>query len=179
MARKDAACRLPLWMTVLCVSFSCSTAMAESVLQVLPTRIVMEGPKRADTITLINRGDSDGTYRIFFRNLRASEEGRLAEVTEAIAGERFADRMVRFSPRRITVPARSKQSVRVLVRKPADIEAGEYRSHMVFRKMPGDSAASESDQLDDSNIGFSLKPIVEVTIPVIVRHGDVSATVSL
>ena len=151
---------------------------AESILQVLPTRVVLAGNKRSMTVTLINRGDTDGSYRMFFRNIRADENGQFTEVEAPIAGELFADNMVRFSPRRITVPARSKQSIRVLARKPQDLEDGEYRSHLVFRKLP--SQNSVLDQVDqDEGIGFSLRPIVEVTIPVIVRHGSISAELTL
>ncbi len=151
---------------------------AESILQVLPTRVVLAGNKRSMTVTLINRGDSDGSYRMFFRNIRADENGQFTEVETPVEGELFADNMVRFSPRRITVPARSKQSIRVLARKPQGLEDGEYRSHLVFRKLPSQNSVLEQANEDDG-IGFSLRPIVEVTIPVIVRHGAINAELSL
>lgn len=155
-----------------------SLATAESILQVLPTRVVMAGAKRSVTVTLINRGDEDGNYRMFFRNIRANENGEFSEIQEPQAGELFADNMVRFSPRRIMVPARSKQSIRVLLRKPADLDNGEYRSHLVFRKLPVQN--SLLDQASSENaVGFSLRPIVEVTIPIIVRHGETEATMTL
>ena len=153
-------------------------AAAESILQVLPTRVVLAGNKRSMTVTLINRGDSDGSYRMFFRNIRADENGQFTEVETAVEGELFADNMVRFSPRRITVPARSKQSIRVLARKPQDLADGEYRSHLVFRKLPSQNSVLDQATEDDG-IGFSLRPIVEVTIPVIVRHGTISAELAL
>lgn len=155
-----------------------SLASAESILQVLPTRVVMEGAKRSVTVTLINRGDEDGNYRMFFRNIRANENGEFSEILEPQVDELFADKMVRFSPRRIMVPARSKQSIRVLLRKPAELEDGEYRSHLVFRKLPAQNSLLDQGSGENA-VGFSLRPIIEVTIPVIVRHGETEATMTL
>lgn len=150
----------------------------QSVLQVLPTRVLMQDNVRASTITLINRGDEEGSYRIFFRNIRANDDGEFTEVHSAIEGENFADELLRYSPRRITIPPRSKQNIRVLLRKPQGLSEGEYRSHLVFRKLPAQN--SVLDQVDaDREVALSIKPIVEVTIPVIVRHGETHATMSL
>lgn len=171
--------RMSLCITLFQLSmFTSMPTSAESILQVLPTRVMLQGNKKSITVTLINRGDEEGNYRMFFRNIRTNDNGEFSEVEEPIAGENFADKMVRFSPRRISVPARSKQSIRVLLRKPQGLAEGEYRSHLVFRKLP--SQNSILDQSDEQNtVGFSLRPIVEVTIPVIVRHGTLSASMSL
>lgn len=172
-------CRSVLLLSTVSASLTApAIALAESILQVLPTRVVLEGPKRSMTVTLINRGDQDGNYRMFFRNIRANDNGEFSEVKEAMEGELFADNMVRFSPRRITVPARSKQSIRVLLRKPPGLDTGEYRSHLVFRKLPTQGSILNQDA-EANSVGFSLRPIVEVTIPVIVRHGDTDASMSL
>lgn len=167
--------------TVVICSASClapAIALAESVLQVLPTRVVLEGPKRAMNVTLINRGDEEGSYRLFFRNIRANEKGEFSEIDTPIEGELFAEEMIRFSPRRITVPPRSKQNVRVVLRKPPTLATGEYRSHLVFRKLPKQDSVLDQG-VEENAVGFSLRPIVEVTIPVIVRHGGTTATMQI
>jgi fimbrial chaperone protein len=154
------------------------TANAESVLQILPTRIVLE-KERSMSVTLVNRGDEEGSYRLFLRNIRLDENGKFLEVAEADAlleGEFFADKMIQFSPRRVTVPANSKQQVKVVLRKPKDLAAGEYRSHLVFRKLPKQESVLDDN---DKKMDFALKPIVEVTIPVIVRHGELQAAASI
>ncbi len=156
-----------------------TVAYAESVLQILPTRVVLE-QQRWMTVTLVNRGDEEGSYRLFMRNIRAESDGRFKEITkedEVLEGELFADSMVRFSPRRVTVPPRSKQQVRVVLRKPKGLADGEYRSHLVFRKLPKQESVLEEEQ--DDKMDFAFKPIVEVTIPVIVRHGKLDAEASL
>jgi len=70
--------------------------------------------------------------------------------------------------------------VRMQLRRAADTEAGEYRSHMYFRAVPEESALGLEEQLEDTTaIGIRLTPIFGITIPVIVRSGDVSAEVTL
>lgn len=166
-------------LTVLLLGFSTSTH-AESVLQVLPTRVLMSDSIRSSTVTLVNRGDEDGTYRLFFRNLRMDDKGTMEEVTEEdpTSNEKFADKMLRFSPRRVTVPARSKQTVRIVVRKPPGLEDGEYRSHLVFRKLKDQKSVLDK-KASENQIAFSLRAVVEVTIPVIVRQGELSASMSI
>ncbi|ARN73520.1 hypothetical protein [Oceanicoccus sagamiensis] len=169
---------LPLF-ALLASSLFSTVANAESVLQILPTRVVLE-QQRWMTVTLVNRGDEEGSYRLFMRNIRAESNGSFKEITEedeVLEGELFADSMVRFSPRRVTVPARSKQQVRVVLRKPKGLADGEYRSHLVFRKLPKQESVLEEEQ--DDKMDFAFKPIVEVTIPVIVRHGKLTAEASL
>jgi len=154
------------------------SANAESVLQILPTRVVL-AKERSMTVTLVNRGNEEGSYRLFLRNIRLDENGKFSEVAETevpLEGELFADKMIQFSPRRVTVPANSKQQVKVVLRKPKDLATGEYRSHLVFRKLPKQESVLDNN---DKKMDFSLKPIVEVTIPVIVRHGELQAKASI
>lgn len=176
---KIDAISIAMALTVLLLGLS-ATTRAESVLQVLPTRVLMSDSVRSTTVTLVNRGDEDGTYRLFFRNLRMDDSGAMEEITEndSATNEKFADKMLRFSPRRVTVPARSKQTVRIVLRKPPGLEDGEYRSHLVFRKLKDQQSVLEK-QASENQIAFSLRAVVEVTIPVIVRQGELSASMSI
>lgn len=159
--------------------FAGMAVRAEALLQILPTRIVLDDKTRTASLTLVNQGDEDASYRMFFRNIRMSEFGQFNVITEKddVTGERFADHMLRFSPRRITIPARSKQTIRVVARKPADLERGEYRSHMVFRRLPPQT--SVLDKETNPELKLAIRPVVEVTIPVIVRHQAPEASLSL
>jgi len=165
-----------LMLILCCLLSSTLTVIADPLLQVLPTRIVM-AQERSSTVSLVNRGDNAGEYRILLRNIRADDNGTFKAVEEAQEGDQFADKMIRYSPRRITLDARSKQDVRLVVRKPRDLADGEYRSHMVFRKLPKQDNVLEDNDSDE--LSFSFQPIVEVTIPVIIRHGNLSATSEL
>ncbi len=152
---------------------------AEALLQILPTRMVLMDRERAGTLTLVNHGDLDTSYRMFFRNIKMSDTGEFQVITDQddVSDERFADSMLRFSPRRITIAATGKQTIRIVARKPQDLQPGEYRSHMVFRRLPNQESILDDGSRD--NLTLSIQPVVEVTIPIIVRHGELDASLSL
>ena len=161
------------------LSFLATVAHSEALLQILPTRVIMEGNDRSATLTLVNQGNEDSAYRMFFRNIRMSDHGEFQILTDSddVSEELFADSMLRFSPRRITIEGASKQTIRIVARKPKDLAPGEYRSHMVFRRLPNQQSILDSQASD--NLTLSIQPIVEVTIPVIVRHGELTASIEL
>jgi hypothetical protein len=109
-----------------------------------------------------------------------NETGEFAPADTPAAGEQFADEMVRFSPRQVTIAPGSSQTVRMLLRKPENLAAGEYRSHLQIDRVP-DPVGSGSIEAarDNGNIGVTLTALVGASIPIIVRQGDTGATVAL
>lgn len=148
---------------------------AVDALQILPTRIVLASDNSAE-LTLVNKGTEAGSYRIILRNIRTDEYGNFHHADQAEGDELFADKLIRFSPRRVTVEAGAFQKVRVMVRKPKDLKEGEYRTHLVFQALP----KQDSNSLDENgDLSVSVDPIVEVSIPVIVRHGKLTTTLKV
>lgn len=150
-------------------------AHAVDALQILPTRVVLASENSSE-LTLVNKGSEAGSYRIIVRNIRADDYGKFHHAVTAKENELFADNIIRFSPRRVTVEAGAFQKVRVMVRKPKDLKEGEYRTHLVFQSLP----KQDNNSLDtNGDLSVSVDPIVEVSIPVIVRHGKLSAAVEI
>ena len=137
-------------------------------LLVAPTRVVFSGTRRTAEISLINTGNRAATYRISLVRLRMSERGDVQEITEGRPDERFADALVRFSPQQVTLEPRVAQTVRIALRAPADLETGEYRSHLLFRELPSSDAPATESQAQ--GVSIRLIPIFGISIPVIVRH---------
>lgn len=158
-----------------------SHAFAE--LMLYPTRIVFEGNQRAAQLELINNGSESATYRISLVNRRMSETGAFSEIDAPLPGEQFAEELLRYSPRQVTLQPGVGQTVRIMVRKPANLATGEYRSHLLFAKQPeaGGRQSAESSRgiTDDNEIGIRLTTLVGASIPVIVRHGKTKVSVSL
>jgi P pilus assembly chaperone PapD len=154
---------------------------AHADLMLYPTRIVFEKNQRAAQIELINNGSKPATYRISLVNRRMTEDGKFEVADTAAPGERFAADMLRFSPRQITLEPGTAQTVRVMLRKPAELLEGEYRSHLQFDKLPDveGNASIENQGKADKGIGIVLNALVGASVPVIVRHGTTSANVSL
>lgn len=170
--------RPPAWLIAATLLLTSPAARAD--LMLFPTRIVFDKNQRAAQIELINQGKAPETYRISLVNRRMSEHGDFTAADVAAEGEQFADSMVRFSPRQVTIAPGASQTVRMLLRKPADLAAGEYRSHLQIDRVadPAGSGSIEAPT-SDGKIGVALTALVGASIPVIVRQGDTQASVTL
>ena len=148
---------------------------------VTPTRVVLEGRQRTAKVTLINKGTQTAVYRVSIINRRMMEDGSFEDVAEPRSDEMFADQMIRFAPRQVVLAPGKAQTVRLLVRKPSNLAPGEYRSHLLFRAVPPAPAGSSvSDALAaDGEFSIQLIPVFGLTIPVIVRQGDLWADVGI
>ena len=78
-----------------------------------------------------------------------------------------------------TLPIGKSQVVRLGLRKPSGLKAGEYRSHMLFRAIPEVDESAEANVQPSTGVTINLKAIVGISIPVIVRHGKTDAEVSI
>lgn len=152
---------------------------AAGQLMVSPSRVVFEGKMRSEKITLINSGSETGHYRISFVRRNMTESGTLSEIKENEPGN-YSDTMIRYSPRQITLPPGKAQVVRLQLRKPRELEDGEYRSHMLFQSLPDPKSTSiKNTQEDDKKLHVQLVPVIGITIPIIVRQGKLTADISL
>lgn len=154
-----------------------SVAQAAGDLMIFPTRIVFDKNRRAAQVDLTNAGTTSGSYRITVQNKRMTELGEFIEVKSALPGELFADKIIQYSPRQVELAPGGGQVVRIMLRKPADLAPGEYRTHLVFTRLPD----AKPQNLDDANkpsekeIGMTLTPLIGVSIPIIVENGELQA----
>jgi hypothetical protein len=141
-------------------------------LLVAPTRVVLDG-RRGTEVVLNNIGDQVATYRISAELRRMDADGKLIDVDAPDAKELAAREMVLFAPRRVTLPPNQPQSIRLSARAPEGLPDGEYRVHLLFRAVPPPQPAAAPQKVE--GIAFKLIPIYGVTIPVIVRLGNLEA----
>lgn len=164
------------------LSVAASPALAAGDLLVAPTRVILDG-SRGTEVVLNNIGAEPATYRISLEIKRMTPEGGLDEIDEANAtpAERAALDMIAFSPRRVTLPPNQPQVIRVGVRIPEGLAPGEYRAHMLFRAVPDTAPAVAVDPSKPAPTGVSiaLTPIYGITIPIIVRVGDLGANATI
>jgi hypothetical protein len=153
---------------------------AGSGLLVTPTRLVFEGRKRSAELTLINRSDETATYRIAFREMEMTRKGGL-EIVEEEEPPWSAERLIRYSPRQVTLGPHETQTVRLQLRLPAELADGEYRSHLELRYVPppSEAAARKPPTEEAGEFQVRLVPLYGVALPIIVRRGDPVAEVSL
>lgn len=172
---------------LLLVLLFAAPALAQSVgaegLVVAPTRVVFEGRVRSAELTLLNPGAETTTYRLSLMRMRMTDSGAIQEISgPPLPGEQFAEELIRFSPRQVTLEPGTAQTVRLQVRKPAELASGEYRSHLVFRALPPPGAPPaelSGSKTEPQAFSVRLSVLYGVSIPVIVRHGEVAAAVRL
>lgn len=145
-------------------------------LLVAPTRIVLNG-SRGTEIVLSNIGDDVAIYRISVELRRMKPDGSLEDVTEANDREKTAQSMILYAPRRVTIAPNQPQTIRIAARAPAGLPDGEYRAHLLFRAVPAPRPVAAPSQV--KGVSFELIPIYGVTIPVVVRMGNLQAKVGI
>ncbi len=155
---------------------------AGAALLLFPTRIVLDKADRAAQIELVNRGKVSETYRLQLVNRQMSLNGDIQAIDKPQEGDRFADGMLRFSPRQVTLAPGASQTVRIMLRRPADLAEGEYRSHLQIDQVPGSTPQSSVQDLGGSpgdQLSIRIQTLVGATIPILVRQGSTSAQVTL
>ena len=148
-------------------------------LLVTPKRVVFAGRERSAEIHLLNNGRRTTTYRVELMEMEMNASGQLTELPEATASS--LGRMVRLAPRQVTLAPGERQTVRLLLRKPAGLEAGEYRSHLRLRAIPEATApvVLETAEVDPGGISIRLVALPGISIPILVRQGTLSSTIGL
>ena len=153
-----------------------SAASAQGDLLIAPTRLILDG-RRGGEVILANQGTEEATYRISLELRRMDENGNLVpvEASEASVGEKAALEMIRYAPRRVTLPPAQPQSVRISARPGADLPDGEYRVHMSFAALPKVEPLAQPVG-EVTGVSIALTPIYGVVMPIIVRKGKVEVT---
>ena len=168
------ACLL-IWAAAVQVSFA--------QLLLSPTRVVFEGNARSSQIDVVNTTNQAATYRLSLVNRRMNQMGEFLPVDAPLPGERFVDAMVRFSPRQLTVEPGGSQVIRLSLRKPQGLAAGEYRSHLLIERVLDANLASSIDTAvgnpTSDGLDIRLTPLVGALIPVIVREGATSVEMAI
>jgi hypothetical protein len=148
-----------------------------------PTRIIFEGATRAAQVDVVNTTPQRAVYRLSLVNRRMTERGENVAVDAPLPGERFLGDMVRFSPRQLILEPGASQVVRLSLRKPPGLEAGEYRSHLHIERVAEGSEATSVDAASGAatpqGLQIRLTALVGAMIPVIVREGTPDVTLGV
>jgi P pilus assembly chaperone PapD len=159
-----------------------SKAALAGNLMVSPSRVELNNKQLTQEVQLVNKGSETSTYRISFQHLRMTENGTYEEIQKGKEGkEKFADNLVRFSPKQVTLKPGEIQTVRLMFKRSSNIDPGEYRSHLLLKEeAPADFGANvEKNEKNTKQISVVLKPLFGISIPVIVRSGAVTANASI
>jgi len=155
-----------------------NTLPAQADLLITPTRVEFDQRERSAKVSLVNVGEEIKTYKIFWRQQEQLDDGRYQQFTSKQEEENFptASKMIRYSPRQVTLKPGERQHIRIAVRRPKGLENGEYRSHLVFEAL-ANKRQNESEQKEQ--LGIKLYVNLAFAIPILVRQGQLAVETEL
>lgn len=166
------------YLFILIILFPCE-AFSQGNLLVTPRGVVFEGNRRSFDLNLANIGSDTATYAISFVQIRMKEDGSFEAIAKPDPGQKFSDQNLRYFPRQVTLAPNESQVVKLQVLRANQLGQGEYRSHMYFRSIPKAKPLGEKDRVDSSAISVQITPIFGITIPIIIRVGQLNGSVIL
>ncbi len=151
-----------------------ATFQGPGELAVAPTRILLEGKERAAELVLVNRGRERASYRVSLVDMRMAADGRLERLPASELPSSSAKPHLKYSPKQVTLDPGASQRIRIALQRQADLEPGEYRSHLLFEALPNSSASRSTGDSNYLTIRFQV--VGAVSLPVIARVGKVFAS---
>jgi hypothetical protein len=152
---------------------------AQGDLLITPFRVVFDGTKQMEELSVSNVGKDTVRYNISFVQYRMTETGVFQQIDKPDSGQLFSDKYLRIFPRTVTLAPREAQIVKVQVKETPDMIDGEYRSHLYFRSAKPSDKGSITSTPSDTTVGIRLTPIYGISIPIIIRKGSLSATTTI
>lgn len=153
---------------------------AQGDLVITPNRVIFEGRKQKEDLNLINTGKETTTFSVSFVQRRMNEDGSFTAIETPDSNQMFADPYLRIYPRQVTLLPGEAQVVMVQCKRSADMQDGEYRSHLYFRSEKEYAPlGTESSVIDSTALSVQLTPIFGMSIPIIIRSGVVNANSTL
>lgn len=149
-------------------------AQAQAGLLINPKRVVLADRERSATLDLMNEGTEPARYQIFFEQKIMNAEGAIVDLQELDEEGHYAKDMIRYSPRRVDIPAGQKQTIRLAVRRPKGLPDGEYISHLVFKEIPSKKEGAAEDN-GENMLKLAFRPTLKLAIPIIIRQGELVA----
>lgn len=150
---------------------------AAASMLLLPVRVYFKDGERMKGLTVLNKGDTQAVFSMKFEHKKQLAEGGYEALTEPLTPGYDPSKWLVYSPRQVSLEPQGRQGVRLSLRRPADIPAGEYRVHMALDRTArerierGPAEPGKSTTKFMVNVGFS--------VPVIIRIGKNDAVAEI
>ncbi len=138
----------------------------QSHLMLNPIRLIFNGRDRTAQLSVINPGEEEVRYGISVVPLRKKENGEWVLPKDTSPEDKKISNMIRYSPRRAKIPPKTEQVVRFMLRKPANLQTGEYRARIILSPMPEKKEEISASDGFSVSIGFR----VQSSFPLIIQH---------
>jgi len=171
--------RLQFFLLLLSTALIFVTSSAQGDVQIYPKRILFDGSKRAQELSIANSGKDTARYSISVIQIRMKDDGSFETIEKPEEGQNFADKNFRFFPRTVVLAPNEAQTVKVQLLKFSELAAGEYRSHLYFRAEAEKKPLGEDSLVSNSSISVRIVPTYGISIPVIIRSGESTTEISV
>ena len=145
-----------------------ATNLLANQILVTPSRLVFEDGTRSGRVIVSNPSDQSADYRVVLDNRKMTLDGKIELISEPETGQLFADRILRYSPKKFSLEPKTSRTIRIKVRNLAELPAGEYRSHLKMEVLP----KAVLPDLNAQNVKIQIQVNYGISIPLIVRKGD-------
>jgi hypothetical protein len=155
-------------------------SIAQGDLLITPKRVVFEGSKQKEELSLVNTGKDTAVYSISFLQYNMKEDGTFVTVEGPDTGQMFADKYLRIFPRVVTLAPGEPQVIILQCRRKPDMLPGEYRSHLYFRAEKNYKPLGQKNAAKDTTLmSVQLIPVYGLSIPIIIRSGLINVNSKL
>jgi P pilus assembly chaperone PapD len=158
-----------------------AVAQVGADLNISPRRVTFDTGTRAASVYVFNQGDAPATYTVELVDRVMQRDGQIVAeadlTTPTPLGSSAAD-FIQYTPRRVTLQPRESQVIRIRVRPPATGAAQEYRTHLTVTALPPEDSgftAAQAAQPGADEVSLQVVALFSVSIPLILREGDVDS----
>ncbi|MCH2547453.1 MAG: fimbria/pilus periplasmic chaperone [Alphaproteobacteria bacterium] len=168
---------------VVCLTAAAATsnlAFAQNaILYVSPNRVTLTPDENISVLNVSNQSEEERRYDLTMVEQVMTTEGLTQRLEQF---EYSARRMLRFVPKRFTLKPGERQTVRVMAKRPATLEDGDYHSHLLFREIPVENKSKadlEEERNKSGRAQFDIRAIYGVAVPIIVQKGNITSEMVL
>lgn len=153
-------------------------------IMMVPTRVVMQDKDRYTQVVVKNVGNATGDLSLDMIDMAMLEDGMVQPLEAGKTDPYSARPFLRVAPHSMTLKPGETQYVRIMLRKPENMAAGEYRSHMAVtivndnvEALAAEKALVAAGQKKEARI--AVKVNVVMSIPVIIRNGETTLSMKI
>ena len=161
-------------------------------INITPRRVIFDRNKRTEAVYLFNQGNAAVTVDVALVDNVMLPNGELVPVSRAVERgpevEAQAQRiqsavpMLLATPSRLTLAPGQGKTIRIRATLPTNDTATEYRTHLTVTTVPPADTGLTAEQAAASARGelvLRIQSVFGLSIPLIVRAGETSATASI
>lgn len=135
-------------------------------------RIYLDERKSEENFVVTNRENMEQTCQLSITHYDFKENGLLVNYKVGEKPHFSAESKIRFSPKKFDIAAKSKQTVRFVMRRQKNALAQELRSHLVVLCKPKVTRIPQTN-VGNNLVDISLSPVLAHHIPIVVRPKEI------